>query len=105
MSETTVAEPQTVSALVGAAETLFATLSGKALNANVLKVSSGTTFVVDGLLPTLASRVTFDLDGVFAGATQVLQGLNTAIAAAKARPAAATAVTGASTVAAVSSAA
>lgn len=73
----------TLSTLVAAGEALFATLSGKALSASLLKVSAGTTSVVDGLLPTLASHVAFDLDGVLVGATAVLQGLNTAVVAAK----------------------
>ena len=102
MSTSSLAQPQTVSALVSAAEALFATLSGKPLSANVLKISSGTTFVVDGLLPTLTSRVAFDLDGVFAGATQVLQGLNVAVTAAKARPVTVQTVVGSSTPTAVS---
>lgn len=83
MSSSLSSSSPTISALVNAAEALFATLSGKALSANVLKVSNGTTFVIHGLLPTLSSRLAFDLEGVLVGATQVLQGLNTAVAAAK----------------------
>ncbi|WP_278368682.1 hypothetical protein [Acetobacter orientalis] len=82
-----------VTPLVTAGEALFATISGKPLSDNVLKVTSGVTSLLDGLFPTLAEKAPFDLDGVFIGATEVLTGLNTAVVAAKAKTAAVTATT------------
>lgn len=77
-----------VTPLVTAGEALFATISGKPLSDNVVKITSGVTSVLDGLFPTLAEKAPFDIDGVFDGATQVLTGLNIAIGAAKTKTAA-----------------
>lgn len=72
-----------ITPLVTAGETLFGTLTGKPLSDNVLKITSGATSLLDGLFPTLAAKVSFDLNGVLEGSTEVLTGLNTAISAAK----------------------
>lgn len=75
-----------ISPLVTAGEDLFATLTGKPLSDNATKISTGVTSLLDGLFPALAQKVSFDLDGVLTGSTEVLTGLNTAISAAKAKP-------------------
>lgn len=80
----------TITPLVTAGEGLFATLTGAALSDNAVKVSAGVASLLDGLFPTLAAKVSFDLDGVLEGSTEVLTGLNTAITAAKTKAASAT---------------
>ncbi|MFE8872657.1 hypothetical protein ACE4RV_05735 [Acetobacter persici] len=77
-----------ISPLVTAGEDLFATLTGKPLSDNATKISTGVTSLLDGLFPALAQKVSFDLDGVLTGSTEVLTGLNTVISAAKAKQAA-----------------
>lgn len=66
-----------------ASEQLCATVSGHAVSDSLLKVSNGALFLIDGFLPVFMNRVTFDLEGVLAGATQVVQGVNAAVLAAK----------------------
>ncbi|MCP1239849.1 hypothetical protein NKW44_09095 [Acetobacter lovaniensis] len=72
-----------VTPLVSAGETLFGTVTGKPLSDNVLKVTAGVTSLLDGMLPMLSAKVSFDLDGVLVGATEVLTGVNAIVAAAK----------------------
>lgn len=79
-----------ISPLVTAGEGLFATLTGKPLSDNATKISAGVTSLLDGLFPALAQKVSFDLDGVLEGSTEVLTGLNTAITAAKTKTESAT---------------
>lgn len=76
---------QAISPLVTAGEALVSALSGYTFSENAIKGSSGVTFFLDGLFPTLASKVGFDMEGVLIGATEVLTGLNTTISAAKTR--------------------
>ncbi|GAN68293.1 hypothetical protein [Acetobacter orleanensis] len=78
-----------ITPLVTAGEALFSTLTDHTFSENAVKVSSGVTSLLDGLFPTLASKVSFDMDGVLIGTTEVLTGLNTAICAAKVKQAAA----------------
>lgn len=86
-----------ISPLVSAGEALFATLTGSALSENAVKVSAGVASLLDGLFPTFAAKVSFDLDGVMEGSTEVLIGLDTAITSAKTKtktePAATVAIT------------
>ncbi|MFT9330585.1 MAG: hypothetical protein ABF533_00980 [Acetobacter persici] len=76
---------EAISPLVTAGEALISTLSGYTFSENAVKVSSGVTSLLDGLFPTLASKVGFDMERVLIGATEVLTGLNTALSAAKTR--------------------
>lgn len=79
-----------ITPLVTAGETLVGTLTGKPLSDNVLKITSGVTSLLDGLFPAVSAKVSFDLDGVLEGSTEVLTGLNTAISAAKSKTTATT---------------
>ncbi|AQT04534.1 hypothetical protein [Acetobacter persici] len=76
---------QAISPLVTAGEALISTVSGYTFSENAVKVSSGVTSLLDGLFPTLASKVGFDMERVLIGATEVLTGLNTPLSAAKTR--------------------
>lgn len=49
----------------------------------MLKVTAGVTSLLDGMLPMLSAKVSFDLDGVLVGATEVLTGVNAIVVAAK----------------------
>lgn len=86
-----------VTPLVAAGETLFGTVTGKPLSDNVLKVTAGVTSLLDGMFPTLAAKVSFDLDGVFVGATEVLTGVNAIVVAAKTKAASGAPVSAAET--------
>lgn len=72
-----------ITPLVTAGEGLMTTITGKPLTDNATKITRGITSMLDGLLPIVAQRVTFDLDGVLAGATDALTGVNKAVVAAK----------------------
>ncbi|KXV76846.1 hypothetical protein AD953_05100 [Acetobacter malorum] len=87
MTTVTATNSHAISALVAASEDLFATLTGKPLSDNATKISTGVTSLLDGLFPALVQKVSFDLDGVLEGSTEVLTGLNTAITAAKTKQA------------------
>lgn len=86
MTNITATNSHAITPLVGAAETLVGTLTGKPLSDNVLKITGGATSLMDGLFPALAGKLSFDLNGVLEGATEALTGINTAIAAAKTAP-------------------
>lgn len=62
-----------LSALIAAGESVFTAATGKS-SANVDKVTAGISSVADGLLPTVESKVKFDLGKVIAGATAILTG-------------------------------
>lgn len=83
MTETTKPRTDTVTGLVTAGETVFATLTGEMLSDNAKKISTGVLNLVDGMMPTLAARVSFDLPGVLTGATDALAGLDAMIVAAR----------------------
>lgn len=72
-----------ITPLVTAGETLIGTVTGKPLSENAIKITSGVTSLLDGLFPTLAGWANFDLNGVLEGATEALNGVNTAVLAAK----------------------
>lgn len=74
-----------ITPLVTAGEGLVTTITGKPLTDNATKITKGITSVLDGLLPAVAVRVSFDLDGVLAGATDALTGVNKAVVAAKSK--------------------
>lgn len=76
---------QAISPLVTAGEALVSALSSYTFSENAIKASSGVTSFLDGLFPTLASKVGFDMEGVLIGATEVLTSLNTGISAARTR--------------------
>lgn len=90
MTTVTATNSHAISPLVTAGEDLFTTVAGAALSDNAVKVSAGVASLLDGLFPTLAAKVSFDLDGVLEGSTEVLTGLNTAITAAKTKASSAT---------------
>lgn len=84
---TTATNSHAITPLVTAGEALFGTLTGKPLSDNATKISAGVTSLLDGLFPTLVAKVSFDLDGVLEGSTEVLTGLDKAVSSAKAKAA------------------
>ncbi|MCG0998196.1 hypothetical protein [Acetobacter persici] len=72
-----------ITSLVSAGEGLVTTITGTPLTDNATKITKGITSVLDGLLPAVAERASFDLEGVLVGATDALTGINKAVAAAK----------------------
>ncbi|WP_215755441.1 hypothetical protein [Acetobacter sp. P5B1] len=84
-TDLTVTNSAAITPLVTAGEGLVATITGKPLTDNATKITRGITSVLDGLLPAVAERVSFDLDGVLAGATEALTGVNKAVVAAKSK--------------------
>lgn len=81
-------------ALITAGESVFTTVSGKALSANVTaNIADVGSLVTLGL--TLVERNTeFNVTGVVDGVTQILSGVNTTIQAAKTKAVNASASTG-----------
>ncbi|MFT9068664.1 MAG: hypothetical protein ABF530_09985 [Acetobacter orientalis] len=77
----------TITPLVSAGEELYSTISGKGLSENAIKVSTGVATLLDGLFPTVSGLVSFDLNGVLVGTTDILSGLNAAVTAAKTKQA------------------
>lgn len=87
------AEPNTgISGLITACESVFTAVTGQS-SANVEKVTSGLSAVADGLLPTVESRVRFDLGQVIAGVTAILTGTALVLAGMKRRGATSPTVT------------
>lgn len=84
---TTATNSHAITPLVTAGEALFGTLTGKLLSDNAAKISAGVTSLLDGLFQILAAKVSFDLDGVLQGSTEVLTGLDKAVSSAKAKSA------------------
>jgi len=86
MNETqAVATTQTalVTGVVASGENLFKAITGKEMTESQQKVSDGLTSMADGIFPTISSRVSFDLGGVFSGATEILNGLAQTVNSAK----------------------
>lgn len=73
----------TITGLVQAGETLYGTIAGKGLTDNGQKISDGITSFLDGLFPQAQAKLSFDINGVFAGATKALQGVDESIVAVK----------------------
>ncbi|WP_281701600.1 hypothetical protein [Acetobacter malorum] len=84
-TDVTTTNSAAITPLVTAGEGLVTTITGKPLTDNATKITRGITSLLDGLLPAVAERVSFDLDGVLAGATDALTGINKAVVAAKSK--------------------
>ncbi|WP_281700677.1 hypothetical protein [Acetobacter malorum] len=84
-TDLTVTNSAAITPLITAGEGLVTTITGNPLTDNATKITRGITSVLDGLLPAVAERVSFDLDSVLAGVTDVLTGLNKAVVAAKSK--------------------
>lgn len=76
-----------VTQLVAAGEAFFTALTGQEMSANQQKISDGITSILDGLIPTVATKVSFDLNGVLAGATEALDGVAKTVTSAKSKAA------------------
>ncbi|MEE8658492.1 hypothetical protein CGLAMM_02905 [Acetobacteraceae bacterium EV16G] len=72
--------------LVAAGEALYKSITGAEMSANQQKIADGITHIVDGLVPSLETRVSFDLKNVLAGATATLNGVAHVVTAAKTHP-------------------
>ncbi|AOX16905.1 hypothetical protein AA0488_0705 [Kozakia baliensis NRIC 0488] len=93
MPTVTATNSQAITDLVQSGEALYGTIAGRALSENGQKISNGITSLFDGLFPQAQQKVSFDIEGVFTGATKTLEGIDEAIVAAKTKVAAATSST------------
>ena len=72
-----------VTQLVAAGEAFFTAITGQEMSATQQKISDGVTSILDGLVPPLAARASFDLNGVLEGVTEALEGLARTVTSAK----------------------
>ncbi|MCP1270580.1 hypothetical protein [Acetobacter cerevisiae] len=81
-------------ALITAGESVFTTVSGKAISGTVEANISDVGSLVTVGLTLLERNVNFNVTGIVDGVTQILSGVNATIKAAKTKPGTATAATG-----------
>lgn len=77
-------ETTPITALVEAGENIFATVTSKKGETQE-KIADGAARLLDGVLPTVESKVSFDLASVLAGATSILSGIALVLAGLKRR--------------------
>lgn len=73
-----------ITALVHSGESVFTAITGKSTD-NQQKIVDGATNLLDGALPTIESRVSFNLASVLTGATSILGGIALIITGLKAK--------------------
>ncbi|MXV36338.1 MULTISPECIES: hypothetical protein [unclassified Saccharibacter] len=80
--ETTTPTAPPITALVEAGENIFSAVTGKKGETQE-KIADGAARLLDGVLPTVESKVSFDLASVLAGATGILSGIALVLAGLK----------------------